>query len=974
MKKQFFKRKKLGMALVLTLMVSVVVMAIASTYLGMVGSSAKAARAYSKEALALSMAQTGLNATLNAMGIPGNWDSTQIINRFDNLQNLSLTTENNRIIYEHDALAVTLENRATNLDSSIRKWFYNDVSGNYSEITTTNAAYFLSTDTSDDYSSFYSCGPITIMDDATTGTTKNAYLIIGVAPENNLSGANSNIFNNLSRNNLNYSVGIVSLIFEPGFIPTDLTKSITNLNHLSSSRIIKYRVSSIFPGSIYQNMAAADYPGTNHANEAHYGYPNWTDLTADAAFMDENTQWDGAMAIDGASTSSNGFGAPRGTNGNFCVYDGTNNGYLSGNINVDTSGVLKVSILNRNDAANIDTTDHLPKIGKTASATQRLVYYNMTDGAKSDLRSHPHALNNICTSSTNPYVDNASSIDIDTIWQRKDDTGNITSSLLSAVNDDGTPIEGLYREMKRPTAYNPDSNANTTYPVSDVKANKGFISFGSASYQPDPMYANESMEVPTVRITVSYDQNAGEDKYTIERIGYRPNMETGSGWQETVVERVDNLMHSDVNDMIYISGANVQVQGEISQPISIVSDVNPKIESDNYKTEYAGKTINGHTVQAPLAGTGNIFDKNLNSPNILNTSTSQYKYVDPQLDEATGVWGVNTSISTADTANSLISTVAIDNTNYSGTTGDNVDCRLNRQNTEDFRFPTYSVDEQPSGNITIIGNLTVKNGTNPSIGIIAKNRVLLNNMNHETPNAPATKQEIYNNTNNSGVLTVNAVVASESHNMCFDFNNVSKNLRYTNNDTAKTQIGATPRDFAPGDVQNPNFETTKSNYGMLLNETLANRINQTNNVVSDNGQENGKQFFFYKYGALPVQARKMIWSDTYMGAIRPGNLPSGFNTKIYSNGTLNFTGMIVSRFGDINADAGVRDESTGGRKDQLGYVNQFITFDTNLQDNSAPWFSMSSQRYADYPPGSFITWNILSYVDMGSLNWSYTQN
>ena len=157
MKKQFFKRKKLGMALVLTLMVSVVVMAIASTYLGMVGSSAKAARAYSKEALALSMAQTGLNATLNAMGIPGNWDSTQIINRFDNLQNLSLTTENNRIIYEHDALAVTLENRATNLDSSIRKWFYNDVSGNYSEITTTNAAYFLSTDTSYDYSSFYSC-------------------------------------------------------------------------------------------------------------------------------------------------------------------------------------------------------------------------------------------------------------------------------------------------------------------------------------------------------------------------------------------------------------------------------------------------------------------------------------------------------------------------------------------------------------------------------------------------------------------------------------------------------------------------------------------------------------------------------------------------------------------------------------------------------------------------------------------------
>ncbi|MBR0518781.1 hypothetical protein IJJ97_03205, partial [bacterium] len=112
----------------------------------------------------------------------------------------------------------------------------------------------------------------------------------------------------------------------------------------------------------------------------------------------------------------------------------------------------------------------------------------------------------------------------------------------------------------------------------------------------------------------------------------------------------------------------------------------------------------------------------------------------------------------------------------------------------------------------------------------------------------------------------------------------------------------------------------------------------------------------------PENARKMIWSDTYMGAIRPDGVTG---TRVYSQGTLNFHGMVISRFGDINADAGEPDGNY--RKNQLGYVNQFVNFDTNLEDNSAPFFSISGQNFSNYD--GFIKWNILSYIDMGSLNW-----
>ena len=146
-------------------------------------------------------------------------------------------------------------------------------------------------------------------------------------------------------------------------------------------------------------------------------------------------------------------------------------------------------------------------------------------------------------------------------------------------------------------------------------------------------------------------------------------------------------------------------------------------------------------------------------------------------------------------------------------------------------------------------------------------------------------------------------------------------------------------------------------------------------LVSDNGATNGKKYYYYKYTDMSQNAKKMMWADTYMGAIRPSwskdangrdQLPANFTPHFYTNGTLNFTGMLISRFGDINADAGTRDAVSKKRVNQLGYVNQFLDFDSNILNNCPPYFSMTNQNY--WQSTSALTWNILSYVDRGSLN------
>ena len=950
MKKQVFKRKKLGVALIMTLMVSIVAVAIASSYIGMTASSAKVARSYAKEAVALSAAQSGIDMVLNAMGNPRNWSRSLdgSYNIFKNQENdlISLpfnvedfTSQTGGAIPNHLNLVLTPLANPDNIYGGFFGGFLRN-NGEGVSIFRTNEAF-----------------PVEF--GADRQPSKFAHLIVVVAPEAlNLTPEIDGI--RLSTGNINYEIGVTSIIKDINAPLEDSFEAI--LENMVASRTIKIRVSSAYPGSVYQNVVASDFPNSPHAEIGDFGYPNWEDLTADAAFLDEHTRFDGGIRVDGATiynndfnTATNRWGAPQinrdFNNNNFSNRSLKNDpnliSYKTSNPSADTAGILKFSTLDKafvgdsssetyikNKLQNYNSegeNKYLPEIAKKATVNQRAVYSNLVNGTKV-VETQNEWINNVCTSKTTKFEDASDTSNINTIWNVND------KSLLSGITGNSVgnyqAQDGIYKKM--------------------MEGKTGYFNYTSTSYKPDPMYANDTMEVPTLRIEITPKNNGSYDEYKISEVTYIADNTKASGWREEVTTKTTLRSDNIHNNMIYVAGANVQVKGEASQSVSIVSDVNPQTEADNAN----------HT---------GIFDDRLTSPNVWDGSG--YKYRDAQLNDVTGVWSLNNNIPySGSVQNKFISTER---------TQSNIDNKT-------YRFPTYGVEEQPSGNITIIGDLTAREGSNPSIGIIAKNRVLLNDMDHnpnkdkdngfvqangdiKTPSIETAKTDLGLSAPTLNVLNVDAVIASESHNMCFDFNNLSKNVNYVNNfNDAKTVLGTTAnpvKDFAPGDTSLPNFndfKASQTNFGMLMDENLAQLLGVSeSNVVADDGTN--RQYFYYKYTDIPNSAKKMMWADTYMGAIRPNSLPNNFTPHLYTNGTLNFRGMIISRFGDINADAGIR-AADGSRVNQLGYVNQILDFDSNILGNSAPCFSMTGQNYG--ASSSTLCWNVLSYVDKGSLNWN----
>lgn len=1004
MRKQFMKRKKLGMALIFTLMVVLVSVAIASSYIGMTASSAKVARAYSKEAIALSLAQSGLDAVLNAMGNKDNWERVNSVNRLKQDASNPINLVLNRInssdtlvsadtttglqscsVTKSGASAgtgrpITLNYSSTNQGELI-KWFGDNF--------LTNGAFPAN------YGTLYSTNAIQI---GYGDVPKIAYLIVGVVPENTK-------FNDwgLSTTNINYSIGVASLIFDN--VPANLNRNQTNLNNLVSSRVVKLRVSSIFRGNYYQNMASADYPNTKHSEQGQFGYPNWDEYTADAAFMDENTEIDGGISLDGPSNT--GLGSPKtGVGGSYCNVRNVTGSNLKTKItnnlteyenkslieratnrNVDTSGILKITTLNNrlmngvgsggassikgalSSATSSSATfeqnkKYFPKFSATASASsmQHAVYYDLESGnvaaiptaSEGGISKNPSWLTTVMNGGTHKYgtADNAKDLHTDvtsTVWKSGD------NYLLSSVDPSSKDSGGLYRQMK---ASGNDSKTGLDHSI-------GYKKFGVSDLKPDPMYGNEVMEVPTVKITISSDK--GVDTYNLQQIGYKKSDGKACGWTEYPIGEATEIKSDDpkFDGMIYVEGANVQVKGTASKSVSIVSDVSPEVEYYNtHPTD----------VNSP-------FDRNLNSVNCLDAS-NQYKYIDARMKtDNSGLWEMTPGKTQSgsyrlrydykNNANQLISTQSTDN---------NGDITGNAK--DKYRYPTYDQDEQPSGNITVIGDLNTAKDSNPCVALIAKNRVMLNDFGHTKTNSGATKPKTKDempasasaDKTDDGILTVNALVASESHNMCFDFNNVSKNLDYADSAGStfanfKSKNGDAT--YAPGDSTSAvTYTNSTTNYGMLMDQTLGRKLKSGygdsstgSQLVSDGSTSTDEKYFFYKYNRLDPKVKNFIWSDTYMGAIRPGS--GNLSSNLYSQGALNFHGMVVSRFGDINADAGDRDTATGGRKEQLGYVNQFMNFDTNLIDNAPPYFSLTNQNY--HNSNAIIKWNKISYVDKGSL-------
>ncbi len=967
------------MALVFTLFVTVLALAIASSYLGMTISGQKVARAYTQEATAISLTQLGLESMLQAAGDHNNWirvsDSFVDVFQPDNY--------NSAYFYVNRTNRQGIEPNFAPKDKSGIRFLPLDGSTPGSADSLTAAQEWFGADfiKMDAYARCYASGPITLN---YGGVPKVGYIISVVKPENDLNN-NANSVNvggvRIPRDNKNYIIGVVSLVLTDRGDTNNLAPANLRMNnnvivrHLEGSRAALVRASFVFPGSQIQNVVSADYPNTPHSTEGEFGYPNYAEYTANAAFIDENCEWDGALRVDGPNVYT-GYGAPRvSANGNFAgitqgsggKYNMQNFGNIrNNNINttssgIDTSGIVRISTLDGNAMGNVSSAGairnklnamdsvsankYLPEFKNTVSTQKGIIYTDIASDTSVSLNESDTWKDKVFSAKTNAYEQEVQSNSIDTVW--KTGSGSNERSLLSGVKSDGSPVSGVYRDMMS------GSNARFDFSTSD--------------YKPDPMYANETMEVPTVRVDISHSNNQSYDTYTVSRVTYNYNNGT---WQETVTPiRTLHSNDNGMNGMLYFSGANVQVKGTASQSVTIVSDVNPDLEAANYNA------IRNNT-------TNSIFDNKLNSPNVI--SGGKYKYVDPQ-QKTDNTWTVNTSISSNNQG-----AICQDKTNTYVSRGDG------------YRFPTYSEDEQPMGNISIIGDITKANNSNPSIGIVASNRILLNDFSHKASqsnaaDAPSSSSITAANKGNAGdgVLTVEALVASEKHNMAFDFNNLSKNTEYvkdtpnysTNNNGTSSSYRSFAssngfQQYAPGDTVVPTGATLSSsntNFGMLVDKNLASALGiQTNSaagnynpdaLVSDDGKGH-QNYFFYKYSNMSNGARQQVWSDAYRGAIRVDSL-SRTNSP-YSNGALNFKGLMISRFGDINADAGERDNITKKRINQLGYKNQFIAFDSNLLDNACPYFTTTNEQLRSY--GSCIRWNVLTYIDKGALSWNDKNN
>ncbi len=991
------KSQKKGVAMVLALITVFLIMVMATSYLGITVTGNKAAKNYKTEAMALSFAQAGIDAVLNAMGEPANW----VVEKTTGLNTLSPDGKavGLRIKISVDQLNPSQNKMFDNLlnsdlangvqltpDPNARVWF-----GEFMPVTNISGAQNGETLPSP---TFVTAAPIPLPQQ------KFGILIIAINPEN-ANGGDVTVRPvsgvPMIQDNISYRVGVASFVYESLDAAENARDHITDSSivmgpTLVASRAISVRTSYAFPGSIYQNTRAFDNPSDPRASIfGSFAYPNAQELTADAAFLDENANWDGGIRADGhlSGKDSHGnklpeWGAPQLTrNFNLNSFATAKEGGGESPVQqaYDSSGSIKISFLNKdledkalNPSNNLANESKITKF-KSILSTQKgaeapgIVFQKISGSGEkySEFNNEAAVKNNVVKGITNPSVPVDEGViktsnSTESIWNQADESGNVKSK-LSSLDEAGNPVPGLYDQLA--SNGQPESKWYKTYGNTDQQ------------YTADKLYANEKMEVPTVRITIGNEPTqTGEkvNRYTIEQIEYYNDNgtireRTVSGTRDSFTDKEDGF-----NNMIYIKGANVQVQGatglqyengQVVNPVTIVSDTNENVDAQSYSA--AGGDGNG----ARKVGK---FDGRLVAPNLVNAE-GQYAFLDMTYNSNTGMYEENTTIGATrfGVPMSAVSQTRID--------------ALRRQGFTDVFPPISEYTEQPVGNISVIGDLAYQKGTQASLALVAKNRVYLNDFTHQqVPSGDVNPAAIPEKTNQTktgdGVLKLDAVVASERHNMTMDFYNASKNLNYdtSGNVGVKDMSNATrrPPGYQNNDTNNP--------YNVLLNKALYDKMTSPENaqLLAENAQgctnlsattttpvsASGQIYRFNKFVAMNRESKTMLWKDYYFGAVRTSNstIANDGNPDIYSQGLFNFTGAVISRFADIEADAGVRGADGKKRIHQMGYPGQIMSFDANLLDRSAPYFSTTNGRLSDFANGAVIRWTILSYIDRGAIS------
>jgi hypothetical protein len=864
-------RRKNGVALIIALFTVFAILTMGVAYIGISYTNSRASAGLEKEAMAVGLANAGIEYAINWMGKPQHWGGIVALNTTPSAVTVGPLKIN------VSALAASDEFNATPHDQFER---------DNSRVIETMAAL------------------------PTLGITGNSnpglygQWRILVLPESGDSIAVAGC-GTAFQYNVNFRVICRARILS-GSDPLS-AKTI-------ASREVLARVSNEFPGSIYQNIRSYDAAGGFH-------YPNRQECTADAVFVAENFTWDGGIRIDGADPVTN-MGKPQLT----AAFDRANGWVppaqdVSGSLNVDTLGNLPIASSAQWPKFNGKVLTNKSNVAVSPAGANGNLGINFENG---DIAMNTNR-NQVFTYTKDPYQTGVPTLNIsDSIW--KTDTGTPKLNYIS-----GTDLS--------------TATANNGY-FNGIPAGSGdnvwHITIDDNELIPDIHNACEKISAPTIRITMTPldGANAGKTKFFVQKM----QRSDTTGELELVTTPPSKVINtsftSDIMDwkkLIYVKGGNVQVVGGTDQniatnpasgsgdpgaghltvPATVVADTNAARDLQSFRAAQDRTTYN--------AANG-IYDGRLTTANVWDNQSGTYVYqcyddngsriLGADAQQQRPIWLAATG------ANEPIEMVRNNPTRYS------------------FRFPPVeqSVNEQPEGNISVVSDLTYrKNMESPSLGLLAKNHVFLNDYKHDSAYSdPANRVSTANST-----LDLSATVGSESHSMQMDFFNFSHNPFQR-----------------PAAAPQPNSTLPSGGRAQTFLNVPFDDAATTGVPAQFRTQVNGK-WYINKYAACYPQVRTQLWWDYNFGADQPavGTPPQNLPI-LYQRGTFRFKGCIISRFADVEADA---DTANAG----MGYTNQNLSYDTNLKNRSAPFFSTAC--YDKSKAQAALSWSILSYVDRGAL-------
>lgn len=897
-----------GVALIIALFTVFAVLTMGVTYIGISLTNSRASAGYEKEAMIVSFANSGIEFALNYMGNPGNWENSKLT--YNGVQGngvfcLQPRPDSPYTTPDMGTLFPTVKVERMASDSEFYRQEYHDNNSGWIE----DRARIISTQPN--------LPALGIMANQNYfGDWK-----ILIYPEAESGSGETYKFNT------NFRVVVRARIYG-GSDPAS--------SNVIASREVMARVSNEFPGSIYQNIRAYDAAGGYH-------YPNKSECTHDAVFIAEDFKWDGGIRVDGSAgnrtnyetgTSSTNeddayWGVPQKTttfSHNGSGSDGwvSTNDDTSGSMKIDTLGDLTTSDSDRwpkfngkvitNKGTGASDADVSTGMNYTDTNSRTQVRGIQVDSGDSSMTSHT---TDIFQYAKDPYEIGVPSMDVtDSLWKTTD---------------------GEHKLGYHDTATGSTENGYFHNITSTSGAGKWYQSVNGDELVPDASTAFTTPAVPTFRITMSSMTN-GKTNYNIQK--YVKSQTTG----EFVASGSPNNFQSDDDDwqkVIYVRGGNVQVvggkdndsvgtptdgdgsdtEGNVTVPTTVVADSNVERDAaiqqaiDNPDGHY-GSTSTGY------------FDSRLTTANLWDPVAGRYVYscykqegesagtiIDctKNAEEKTPIW-YNREYSTLESAK----------TAHPGSY---------------WVFPAEAnVNAKMEGNLSVIGDLTYnKNMDSPSLGLAAKNHVYLNDMKHPSmSNMTQSQLESYENNSETAAhkelrtLELNATVASKYHSMQMDFFN------FNCNPIGKSSITSTAT--PPSSV-----DSSITKYPVVDPAT-------------------GKLTYINMWASMPAAARTKAWWDYYYGADQPDGDDGNYNS-LYKFGIFKFTGAIVSRFADVEADAG---NPNSDNAPCMGYPFQNIGYDSNLKNRSAPFLSTSS--FDKQKAKSLLYWSVLTYVDKGALS------